>query len=280
MAKKRQQKKNRKKQQRASAGVPSTRLINEFKRLRGNTLAKLNRIEKNINDKARADAESQLNLNLSKTATKYHNADEMKLAIQEMKSFTNRHNARFQYVKNAYGAWMNKKEKNWAERQSKINIYKAEKELKRINKHLKNNPEYEAKALLLGKERTSNISIPNEFDFSSIKYQSTLRDQLKRIEQRSKPQYYDVRKARMQENYIDRIHLTFHSNADKLIKDIRSLSPDEFFDLYLSDFGFQLDFEDFYPDDLLKEDFGTIEQLRGVIKRYKKGEIDLSLKGL
>ena len=278
MVKKRQRKKNAKNQTKRVPGAPSTRLVNEFKRLRTNTLSKMKRIEKNIGNQARKDAEHQLNLNLSKTASNYQDADEMKLAISEMKSFTNRYNPRFQYVKNVYGVWGNKKDIHYAERQNKANINRAIKELNKVDKVKKQNQDLEFKELLLGKETVANVSVPNAFDFSKIRYQSTWRDKLNSIKNRSKPDYYDKRKWQMQQNFIDIIHLSFHSDADKLVKELKSFTPDEFYDFYLNNV-YLVDFEA-YDSDGMEDDFGKIAELRSYIKRFKRGEVDTSLKGI
>ena len=275
MVKKRQRKKNQKKASRG-VGTPSPQLVSEFKRLRTNTLAKMRRIENNIGEKARLDAESELQLNLSKTATKYTDPKEMKQAISEMKRFTNRHNTRFQYVKNVYGVWGNLKEIHYAERQNEYNRKRALKELEKVDQVKVKNEELEFKEMLLGKEKVANVTIPNSFDFHSIRYQDTYKDKLKSIKNRSKPDYYDQRKWQMQQNFIDIIHLSFHSDADKLIKELKSLTPDEFYDFYLNDV-YLVDFEA-YDSDGMEDDFGKIAELRSYLKRFKRGEVDTSLK--
>lgn len=280
MANKRQRKKNNRK---SVSSSPSTKLVNEFRRLRTNTLSKLNRIEKNVHPNARLNAETELKVDLTVKPLEYTDKNVMKKAMEEMKKFTNRHNTKFQYVKNDYGVWSTKKEINELTRIANRNIRKAQREQKEA---IKNNQNFyvggkqhgslEARKMLLGEVNLTGITIPSPFNFKEVRNQPRL-DEIKRgITLRANPKYYDERTKRMQDNFVGLMEQSFNDEAKVLADRLRNLSPDEFYAIWLQiqEFDFNL-----YDSEGWEDEGGKVEQMMLYLDKIERGEITV-IKGI
>ena len=280
MANKRQRKKNNRKH---VSNSPSTKLVNEFRRLRTNTLSKLNRIEKNVHPNARLNAETELKVDLTVKPLEYTDKNVMKKAMEEMKKFTNRHNTKFQYVKNDYGVWSTKKEINELTRVANRNIRKAQSEQKQA---IKNNQNFyvggkqhgslEARKMLLGEVNLTGITIPSPFNFREVRNQSRL-DEIKRgITLRANPKYYDERTKRMKDNFVGLMEQSFNDEAKVLADRLRKLEPDEFYAIWLQiqEFDFNL-----YDSEGWEDEGGKVEQMMLYLDKIERGEITI-IKGI
>jgi hypothetical protein len=144
-------------------------------------------------------------------------------------SFTNRNNQRFQFVKNEHGVVASKSLLNEISRNRKKEILLAEKKLKEI----KANPVANQELLKMAEpQRGGGVHIPKPFNFKEVRSRGRLEDLVESTRRRSDPKFYDKRTIRMQEVFIEELEKAFNSDANSLVDKIKSMTPDEFIDMY------------------------------------------------
>jgi hypothetical protein len=154
-------------------------------------------------------------------------------------SFTNRNNQRYQFVKNEFGVVASKSLLNEITRNRKKEILLAEKKLKEISE----NPSAKQELLKMADpQRGGGVHIPKPFNFKEVRSRGRLEDLLETTRRRSDPKFYDKRTSKMHEVFIEELEKAFNSDANELVNKLKSMSPDEFLDMYkmYPSFDFQI----------------------------------------
>jgi hypothetical protein len=123
------------------------------------------------------------------------------------------------------------------------------------------------------------ITVPPDFNFENFNDRKGFERRFNNILKRDDDEYYDIRNKTMMDNFIKILDLSFNSEADELIKQLKSLNPDDFFDIYLQnplEFDFNMyDSEGQYVD----ANQQTINAMLSTIHDYKSGKVNKDLKG-
>jgi hypothetical protein len=248
----------------------------EYKRLVRNSKAKIRR----ANKKYGVDLSDEVELpKLGNFSTR----EEFNQWKEETRSFTNRANQNYQFVKNDYGVVASKK---------KIHeIENATKEAQRLAIHMTENATNKPfisgdkvqgtvgqRMMQMGKPNVAGITIPKNFDFSKVRNQQRLEQIEQNMVKRSNPKYFDKRLETMKQNFMDILQLSFNSDADELIEKLKGIPTDDFYEMYLmfDEFDFDL-----YSSENIGAiaDEGNIKKMLSYIDRYYRGDIDFNLKG-
>lgn len=247
----------------------------EYKRLVANTKAKIRR----TNKKYGVDLSHEVVIpDLEQFATRegYNKWKE------EIRSFTNRANTNYQFVKNEYGVVASKKRIN--------EIKKETKEAQRLAIHMTENATNKPfisgdkvqgtvgqRMMQMGRPNVAGITIPKDFDFSKVRNPQRLEQIEQNMKKRSNPKYFDKRMETMKENFMTILGLSFNSDADELIEKLKGIPAEDFYEMYLmfDEFDFDL-----YSSENISAitDEGNIEKMLGYIDRYQRGDINFDLK--
>lgn len=202
---------------------------------------------------------------------------------EKSSSFTNRNNLTYQFKKNIYGVVASKKLINQLERDNKRNQRIAEEASKQAENKpfISGNKEQGTvgqRMLQMGRPNVGGITRPPDFDFNTIRNYDRLKRVQENINRRSDPEYYDKRKETMKDNFIYTLGLSFNSNADELVKELRNIPADDFFEMYLMFDEFDFTYYDSENVGAVHDE-DKIQQMLSYIERYKRGDIPLPLKG-
>lgn len=251
----------------------------EYARLVKNAKAKIRRTKKNhgINLEGEVDLEPLENFSTRKEFNEWKN---------QVSSFTNRYNLNYQFVTNKHGVTENKANLQRLERENKRAIRKAQDEIDRIKDMQtkrageETGKKFGEKVALWADENRTGIHVPAPFDFDRFKSKYDYEKRKEKIEERSKPEYYNKRQVTFQDNFIKSLEGSFNSDADPLIDEIKSLPSKVFFELYIQNDEF--DFERFVYDNegvYDDSDMNDINAMMSVINKYKSGKNDTDLWG-
>lgn len=246
--------------------------VGEYKRLVKNTKAKISRTLKNYG----IDLSSEINI---PSLEDFKTRKQFNKFKEEVRSFTNRNNTAYQFVKNKYGVVISKKELNKIKRDSKL----AQTQAKKVQNKAAKLPfiadgevvsTVGQRSQLMGKPNTGGITIPKDFNFDTIQSNYQLDKKKKNLEDRSKPDFFNKRAELLKENYIKAIRENYNSLGDELIEEIKDVDANDFFELFIQHDDLQ--FEYVYTEEQNEE---SLEEKMNVIERYKRGEISMDLKG-
>lgn len=170
----------------------------------------------------------------------------------QVKSFTNRNNTKYQFVENKYGVVASKREINKIKRDTK----QAQRVAKKLAKEAVNKPFVAGgkvrgtvgqRMLQMGKPETAGITIPRDFDFFKIRTRKQLMEKAKNMRERSDVEFFDKRMELMKDNYIKSLESTYNSDAHELAKVIEQMSPKDFYEMYIS-FDSEMEIKQVYID--------------------------------
>lgn len=199
-------------------------------------------------------------------------------------SFTNRANTNYQFVKNDYGVVSSKRRINEIDRKIKLAQKQVDEFNERVNVNKlpfisggKQQGTVADRERLLGKNDVVAIRRPLDFNFEDIKTPRELSRQEEKGDRISQPEYFDKRLVTMKENFITILELSFNSDADLLVEEIKNIPPDDFYEMYkiFDEFDFML--YDSEGQDV-EADEGTIKQMLSYVEMYKKKLIDMDFK--
>lgn len=203
--------------------------------------------------------------------------DEFNQWKQDVGSFTNRYNLRYQFVTNPYGVTASKSEINEIERMRKREQRVAREEYNRVKDkiiHQGGKPfaTVEQRTTHFSMPDVTGVTIPKDFDFSKVRSQRRL-DEIKEIgERRQYPEHYDWRKEQMKMNFMKGLEESYDSEADELIDRLANLPPDDFYFLYIGNTEFDFD-ELFYEDGEavgITNREGHINKMMNVLDRFER----------
>lgn len=241
----------------------------EFSRLVRNTRAKISRTKKKYN----IDLSNDVTL---PTLESFSTRKEFNAWKDQVKSFTSRYNLEYQFVENKYGVVASKKELAEIKRdtkraqriaQERIDIYKER------PFHQDNKP-----AGTVG-QRTGHFSVPDvmginvpkDFDFDTARTRSRVETVKSSMKRKGTHQYYDERTERMKENFITALEGSFNSLADDIVEEVKDLTPDEFYDLYLQHAEFDFKLLDSEGDHVLLME-GELDRMRKSLDLFKRDD--------
>lgn len=243
----------------------------EYRRLRRNTKAKINRTKKNYG----VDLEDEIPLpDLSEFQTRKEFNEWKDL----QKSFTNRGNTEYQFVKNEYNVVASKREIYQIEQATKQAQRVAD---KKIAEQLDRPTFHDGEQIGTVRDRTmympesdvTGIHRPADFDFKKVRNRRRLDDIKTSMERRKHERYYDDRNKTMLDNFISMLRESFHSDADELIKELESLNPDDFYGLYLSNFTV-FNFDIYYKSDVdIEINRGQVQAMLDPVKEFKNSDM-------
>lgn len=210
--------------------------------------------------------------------------EQFKEVEEQLKSFTNRYNTKYQFVKNEHGVVASKRELN----EIKENTKKAQRIAKKMLKEAEEKP-----FIVKGKqegtvgqqmkqmaepENLTGISVPKDFDFNKVMDRKRLDQKAEQMRERATPEHFDKKMEQLQANYILMLERSFNSDANELADRIKSMPADDFFEMFLMFREFE--FNEYYTKEHMGESHDELlEQLNSYIDRYEDGDIDMDLKG-
>ena len=194
---------------------------------------------------------------------------------EETGSFTNRANLNYQFVTNIHGVTTSKKHINELTRMRKREQRRANEELakqmdKTISQGGKVYTTVAQRTLHMSVPDVTGVTIPKDFDFKKVRSQSRLKEVEEVGLRRQQPEYYDGRKIQMKENFISLLEQTFDGDSDELSGRLRSMTPDDFYELYISHEEFDFDLYD-SEGNLIGDSDGHIEKMLLILDRFDEG---------
>lgn len=248
----------------------------EYARLVRNAKSKISRIKTNYE----IDLANDIKLpKLEDISTR----EEYNKIKREIKSFTSRSNQNYQFVKNDYGVVATKKEINEVKRNTKA----AQRIADRVKKEIEKKPFH-----IGGKQQTTvgqrmaqmarpdvGISRPNDFDFDAIRSRHDFKRKMESMEDRADPNIFEKRKQALKENIIKKMEVSFNSDADELIKRLKTLDADVMYELFLTHEEFQFTYR-YTRDHMGVDDINEeINDLHSILDRFDNGEENTDLWG-
>jgi Phi-29 DNA terminal protein GP3 len=251
----------------------------EFAKLTKNAKAKI----RNVNKKYGVNLEGEVEF---KKIDEFQTRAEFNKWKQQQASFTNRNNLTYQFVKNEFGVVASKSKILKMQRENKIIQRNVDKEIKRREKMpfiSGGKVQGTVGQRMLQMARPMDLHRPKDFDFRTIKTQQRLHDLEEKFRRKSDPKHMDKRSEKMRDLFIETLERTFNSDADELIRNLRSMSVRDFYDLYQAVDEFDFDYYDPSPQDGFDgEDEGNkLRNLRALefgYDRYMMGFYGPSLK--
>jgi len=241
----------KKRKQRFKQSVRISASEKEFNRLQKNVFKKLDRLESKHGEAFRKSVESGLSLsNFNQTKNTYQR-NKLK---DVMKSFTDRSNLDYRYRQNDDGVIITNTDYNRLKKLSDKGKKLSVKELRKIyTKQMLDEESRVGDRDIYTRSTLDKVGMSSfrEFDFDNI----TTQEQLKYVEDRllkqSIPDYYDKKKATLQENFINKISGIYNSfTGDDVVNMVRNMKEDEFWDFYtrsriakLENFNYRYDSE-------------------------------------
>lgn len=202
--------------------------------------------------------------------------------VENMSSFTDRSNLRYQFERNKHGMVYSKQELNEGIANTMIAQQKARELIEKYKQH----PYYVAgkeagytvgdRMMLYEKENVAGIEEPDDFDINKFESRSRLEGRLELLGDKASGKFFDESMSRMKENFMKALRGSFHSDADDVIAMLDIIPPDDFFEMFIMNAEFS--FETFHSDGSGDNDLDQLELLRGYIDTYFRGEMDMDLK--
>lgn len=161
---------------------------------------------------------------------------------QNLSSFTNRNNQRYQFKKNEYGVPATNQAINAIEKNNKIGIRQAEKAQEKALKL----PFIQGRKVVgtqadRGVKNATGIIIPKKFDFNNYKSRDTLIGKARSSLKQAQPNRFDRRAENAKNILADTIERTFNGWADDIADKVRNLPTDIFNMMYQAFNEFQFE---------------------------------------
>lgn len=243
----------------------------EYRRLRRNTKAKISRVKRTYG----VDLEGEIPLpDLSEFQTRKEFNEWRELQT----SFTNRANTEYQFIKNEYGVVASKREIYQVEQATKRAQRVAD---RKIQEQLDRPTFHDGEQIGTVRDRTvympeadvTGIHRPSDFDFKTVRNRRRLDDIRTSMTKRQDERYYDERNKIMLDNFISMLRESFHSDADELIEELKTLNPDDFYGIYLSNFTV-FNFNIYYNSDTdIEINRGQVQAMLDPVREFKRSDM-------
>jgi hypothetical protein len=202
----------------------------EYNKLMKNAKTKMKRLQKNYG----VNLIGEIPL---PTLSAFQNRKQFNEWKQEISSFTNRNNQRYQYKKNVHGVVASKAMLNEIERNTK----RAQRIAEQAKKKMENKPFISGGEIvgtvgerqrMMARPNIMGFSKPVKFDFNNIHSYRELFKRKEVMEKKADPKHYNKRSERMKELYINGILEKFNSDAESLAKKLEAMPADDFYVMF------------------------------------------------
>lgn len=202
---------------------------------------------------------------------------------EEMKSFTNRANERYQFKQNQHGVVASKRDLKRIEKKEA----KAQKMFEQKLEAQRNKPFFmngkqvgtqEFKSLWLAKGDIGGFYKWKPFDWENTKDPHAVRKRLKKLDKVLQPNYFETRTNRMKQSFIEELKFSFNAEANQVIDMLQYLQPDDFYELYQM-FPDVFDFRLYASENSGgASDIDDLLAMQGYLEDFFQGRIDMDLK--
>lgn len=248
-----------------------------YKRLVRNVKAKINRVQK----KYGVDLSHTVDIPAMRDINTYQ---EYKSFVDQAKNFTSRSNLDFQFVKNKYDVVANKKTIQQAKRKTKENQQKAREYQKEIQDKpfFKGNQQVSTvggRMEMMARPDIGGLNVPPDFKFEDIASRQQLARKIMSIQNRQDPDFYDKRNQIMKQNFITRLEENTNKKTSDIIRKLKKMNPDDFFELYMQFAEFDFNDWDSEGNFLGGEDKAenALNEMESQLDRYLRGDVDVDL---
>jgi hypothetical protein len=143
------------------------------------------------------------------------------------------------------------------------------------------------KRLRMMKRRPSSlVSRPSDFDFNKIHTYTELEKRKEIAKKKADPTNFDERTEKMKERYIEGLEFMFNSEADEVIRKLRMIPAEIFYEMYQIYDEFEPTFnpspQKFYENGVWIDEGAMTSQLHDIEKyldQYLEGRMEFRLKG-
>jgi Phi-29 DNA terminal protein GP3 len=253
----------------------------EYKKLASSAKRKI----RDVNKKHGINLSDEVEL---KKLSDFNTRDDYNEWKQKIKSFTNRNNLNYQFIKNPHGISISKSRKNAIERNVKAVQRHVDQEIKRRESMpfiSGGKVQGTVGQRMLQMARPMDVHRPKDFNFNDIKNIQRLRDIERNMANKADPKKRDEKAERWKNMFIETLERTFNSDADDIIDKIRQMSGQDFYDMYQVVDEFSFDYYDPSPqegyDGMMIDEGNKLRELRNLeagYERYMRGEYGPSLK--
>ena len=134
--------------------------------------------------------------------------------------------------------------------------------------------------LMLGDKESYGLYKPEDFDIDNFVNPKSVENNITKNEERQTKEYYDERMERMRDNFISIFDDPDNEENQKIVEKLKNIPPDDFYEMYLM--LPEMDFEDWDSETggFIGGDKSPQEVFGYFLDVYEQGNIDLSLKGL
>lgn len=254
---------------------------NEYKRLVRNAKAKIRRTKNKYN----RDLDSVVDLS---PIDSFKTRSEFNAFKDSLKSFTNRGNLDYQYIKNKYDVTISKKEISEIKELTKDAQRLYDNGMPNVVDLKMSNRDITVGQRMLQMKSENNS--PRAFNVNNYRSMTDIKRDRQRLEKKTDPHYYDERINRMRENFITKLEFSFNDDADQLINDLKNMSLTHFYAFFKMNEGGVFDF-DLYDSEQSVVSFGNVEtggtpmsemlvSMMGEMQRYNEGKYDMDFADL
>jgi hypothetical protein len=273
--------------------------LKEYRRLKKNAKSKIKRVKENfgsmvaiLDEEKKGKKIVDLEPRMVRTeelvkipdATDFSSRKEFNQWKREIQDFTNRSKKNYQFKKNQYNIVGSERLLNQIEHDNKEAQRLADKERAKIEDlpafaDGKKLVETVSQRIAISGDtaRKTGIYRPTDFDFDKIRDYASLLDKSETVYAKAQPEYYDLRKQKMRDNFIELLKGQFHSDADALIDKIKNIPPDYFYEMYIMFEEFDFNSYDSEGNENLR-DMDALEQMLSYVEAFEEGAIDFTLK--
>jgi hypothetical protein len=249
-----------------------------FKKLRQNAQSKMRRVRNKFGKDVSAE------IQLPKSIHDFDSKGAYEDWRKNVENFTNRGNKAYQFVKNQHGVVASKKDIQEIAEKTKIGNEITEK----INKEMEKKPFISdgkvvttvgERRRLVSKPDTAGIKEMADFDFEKIGSQKELENKREMANKRAEESYYEYRREIMKQNFINQVAMSHNSDADDLVKLMKNIPADDFYEMYM-----MFDEMDFAVYDSEGQYIGAdepanhVKKLTSYVNRYYKKGLDMDYK--
>lgn len=231
-----------------------------------NTKAKINRVKKQYG----IDLSNEIDIPSLESFGSRKDFNEWKRNVE---SFRNRANTNYQFEKNQHGIVVSKRKLNELERLTKKAQKRVRKEIEKFQDKPFISGGQQQGTIGLQRPNKGNLYVPKDFNFDEVNSESRLNDIEESLLKKIDDKEYDIRLARMKENFIEALSGSFNSEAEKLIKMIRKVDDFDFYQLYMTYDEFDFDYFD-TDGQGVSADEKSIGDMEKYIQLYNEGKIE------
>lgn len=243
-----------------------------------NSRAKVSRTRKNYG----IDLSSEIEI--PESIESFSTRDQFNEWKEKMRSFTNRNNLHYQFIKNEHGVVISKAEYNKIERETR----RAQRIHEEMVRKYQNRPFISGgketgmtvaeRQEMLAVNRQGGFRKDDDFIFEEVKSPEDLKRIKSRVERHANPDYYEKSMETLKDNFIKSVEGSFNSLGDELVSELRDIPADYFYEMFLTYDEISFKFFDSDGQKVTATEH-TVNQIMTYVERFKKNQINFDLKG-